>query len=169
MSNFAPRGSNFAPWGVPDGLPEPSGTSWAPGRPEEGALGGKGGVGKLHGGLLGPSLGPLGVSWARFGSICPPPGGARGAVPEGIFEGFFGTSRLRGKNCAFFEYLKVFRPYFYPIFCPLLPSLLRGRRHRAFAKILKKHWFLWVASHMCLFLAAPEAIKFQRARVANND
>ena len=39
---------------------------------------------------LGPVLG-------RFA----PPGGARGAVPEGIFEGFFGTSRLRSKNCAF--------------------------------------------------------------------
>ena len=36
-----PRGSNCAPRGVPDGLPEPSGASWAPGRPEEGALGGK--------------------------------------------------------------------------------------------------------------------------------
>ena len=32
-----------------------------------------------------PSLGPLGVSWARFGSICPPPGGGPGEGPGGHF------------------------------------------------------------------------------------
>ena len=37
------------------------------------------------------------------------------------------------------------------MFCPLLPSLLHGRRRRANAKMLKIHWFLWVASHMRLF------------------
>ena len=62
-----------------------------------------------------------------------------------------------------------FRPYFYAICCPLLPSLLRGRRHRAYTKNMKFHCFLWVASQMCLFLAAPEASKFQRARVAKID
>ena len=62
-----------------------------------------------------------------------------------------------------------FRPYFYAICCPLLPSLLRGRRHRAYTKNMKFHWFLWVASQMYLFLAAPEASKFQRARVAKID
>ena len=66
------------------GFRSPPVASLAPGRPEEGALGGKGGVGKLHGGLLGPSLGPLGVSWARFGSICPPRGGS-GEGPGGHF------------------------------------------------------------------------------------
>ena len=53
--------------------------------------------------VFGPSWRILGPFWVDL----PPPGGARGAVPEGIFEGFFGTSRPRGKNCAFFEYLKV--------------------------------------------------------------
>ena len=37
------------------------------------------------------------------------------------------------------------------MFCPLLPFLLRGRRRRTIAKMLKFHWFLWVASHMRLF------------------
>ena len=37
------------------------------------------------------------------------------------------------------------------MFCPLLPSLLHGRRRRTNAKMLKIHWFLWVASHMRLF------------------
>ena len=41
-------------------------------------------LGKLHGRLLGPSLGPLCVSWARFGSICPPRGGS-GEGPGGHF------------------------------------------------------------------------------------
>ena len=36
--------------------------SWAPGRHQEGALGEKRAVGKLYGGLLGPSWGPLGAS-----------------------------------------------------------------------------------------------------------
>ena len=37
------------------------------------------------------------------------------------------------------------------MFCPLLPSLLHGRRRRTNAKMLKIHRFLWVASHMRLF------------------
>ena len=44
------------------------------------------------------------------------------------------------------------------LFSCSLPSLLRGRRRRAYADILKMHRILWVASHMRLFLAAPEAI-----------
>ena len=34
-------------------------------------------------------------------------------------------------------------------------------------KKLKFHWFLWVASHMRLVLATPEAINFQGGRVIN--
>ena len=34
-------------------------------------------------------------------------------------------------------------------------------------KKLKIHWFLWVASHMRLVLATPEAINFQGGRVIN--
>ena len=60
-------------------------------------------------------------------------------------------------------------PFFYAMCCPMLPTLLRGRRRRTYAKMLKIHWFLWVKSHMRLFPAAPEAIKFQSARVANNE
>ena len=40
-------------------------------------------------------------------------------------------------------------PFFYAIICSRLSSLLRGRRRRAYSK---KHWFLWVASHMRLVL-----------------
>ena len=57
--------------------------------------------------------------------------------------------------------------FFCAIICPLLSSLLRGWRRRAYAKKLKIHRFLWVASHMRLVLATPEAINFQGGRVIN--
>ena len=44
------------------GFWRPPKASWAPGRPQEGILGEKRAVGKLYGGLLGPSWGPLGAS-----------------------------------------------------------------------------------------------------------
>ena len=66
--NFAPRGQISPPGEFQMGFWTPPGASWAPGRPVEDALGGKGGVGKLYGGLLGPSWGSFGASWARFGS-----------------------------------------------------------------------------------------------------
>ena len=143
----------------------PPGASWAPGRPVEGALGGKGGVGKLYGGLLGPSWGSLGASWARFGSIFFP----RGEGPGGHFEVFLGISRPRGKNCAFLKYLNVclalLQCYMlsFVAFLAAWPAAPRKNKNMNF------HWFLWVASQMCLFLAAPEASKFQRARVAKID
>ena len=87
---FRPPGAKFRPQGGPRWA---SGALWGVLGARSARSGRKRGVGKLHEGLLGPSLGPLGVSWARFGSIFPP-----GRVPEGIFEGFFGTSRPRGKN-----------------------------------------------------------------------
>ena len=51
--------------------------------------------------------------------------------------------------------------------CPLLRALLRAWRRRENGKNMKIHCFLWVASHMRLVLATPEAINFQGGRVIN--
>ena len=84
-----------------------------------------------------------------------------------MFGGILGAQAEKLKMIIFQLLLCLLGSFLYSIYCPLLPALLRGRRRRAHAKILKIHWFLWVASHMRLFLAAPEAIEFQRTRVAN--
>ena len=55
----------------------------------EGRSGRKRGVWKLKGGLLGPSWGPPGASWAHFGSQFPPPWGAPGRLQEVIFGIFW--------------------------------------------------------------------------------
>ena len=60
----------------------------------EGRSGRKRGVWKLKGGLLEPSWGPLGASWAHFGSHSPPPGGPRGGSRRSFLD-FFGTSQPR--------------------------------------------------------------------------
>ena len=123
-------------------------------------------IGKLCGGLLGPSLGPLGASWARFGSHFPPPRWRR-RLQEVIFGLFWDVpaESLNMRCCV--SLFHMFGSFFYAIVCPRLPSLLRGRRRRAYAKKLKFRWFLWVASHMRLVLATPEAINFQGGRVIN--
>ena len=70
-------------------------------------LGGKGGVGKLYVGLLGPSWGSLGASWARFGSIFFPRGGA-GRV---ILKVFWGLPGREAKT----EHFQIFECFFGPI------------------------------------------------------
>ena len=81
-----------------------------------------------------PSWGPLGASWAHFGSHFPPPGGPRG----GHVWTFLGRPSRDLKNellfVVFFTYLGSF---FCAIICTLLSSLLRGWRHRAYAKKCK--------------------------------
>ena len=145
------------------------GAPWAPGRSQDGALAGKGGVEKLYGWVLGPSGGPLGASWGHFGSPPPPPGGGRGGSGRSFLE-VFGRSRPRPpKKFIFLSIFVFFGVCSSMFFCRLLPSLLRNRRRRAYGKKLKNHWFLWVASHMPLFRATPRGSKFQRARVANID
>ena len=159
---ISPPGGQISP---PGGLPEASWASWAPGRPEEGALGGEGGVGKLHGVLLGPVFRP---SWRILGPFwvdLPPRGEGPGRVPEGIFEGCLGTSRPRGKNCAFFEYLIVFSALFLSNLLSSGAFLGAWPAPPRICKNLEKRQFLWVASHMCLCLAPPKASKFQRAHV----
>ena len=56
---FDPPGVQFRVLGSPK---RPPGASWAPGRRQEGALRQKRSVGKLYGGLLGPSWRPRGAS-----------------------------------------------------------------------------------------------------------
>ena len=79
------------------------------------------------------------------------PGGGPGRLPEVIFEVFLDVLAERPKKDNLAHMLMFFRAFFYAMFCPLLPFLLRGRRRRTIAKMLKFHWFLWVASHMRLF------------------
>ena len=82
------------PWGPK----RASGASWAPGRPQEGALGGKGGGGKLYGGLLGPSWSPFGASWARCWSIFPPGGRGRGGSRRSFLKLFLDVLAERPKK-----------------------------------------------------------------------
>ena len=127
-SKKEPHRSNFAPQGV---LWSPPGESWAPSRPQKSALGGKEEFQKNCGGLLGPSWGPLGASWAHFGSHFPPPGGPRG----GHFWTFLGRPSRDLKNeLLFVVFSHIWGLFFGAIICPLLSSLLRGWRRRAYAK-----------------------------------
>ena len=93
-----PPGSNFAPRGSQTGFWSPPGASWAPGRPQEGALGGKGGGGKLYGGLLGPAWSPFGASWARCWSIFPPGGRGRGGSRRSFLKLFLDVLAERPKK-----------------------------------------------------------------------
>ena len=106
-------------------------------------------------------LGPI------LGRISPPPGGP-GRLQEVIFGRFWDVPAeiLKLRFClSFFSH--IWGLFFCAIICPLLSSLLRGWRRRAYAKKLNIHCFLWVASHMRLVLATPEAINFQGGRVIN--
>ena len=79
--------------------------------------------------------GPLGASWAHFGSHFPPPG----RLQEVIFGLFCDVPALSlNMSCS------RCWSFFCAIACPLLPSLLRGWRRRAYAKNLK---FIYPAGH----------------------
>ena len=105
----------------------------------------------MYCGLLGPSWSPFGASWARCWSIFPPGGRGRGGSRRSFLKLFLDVLAERQKKYNLAHMLMFFRTFFYAMFCPLLPSLLHGRRRRTNAKMLKIHWFLWVASHMRLF------------------
>ena len=92
-----PRGSNFAPRGSQTGFWSPPGASWAPGRPQEGALGGKGTVLEPFWRVLGPLL-------VDF----PTRGEGPGRLPEVIFEAFFGRPGREAKKSQFSTYVDVF-------------------------------------------------------------
>ena len=130
-SQKKPHRSNFAPPGV---LWSPPGASWAPSRPQKGALGGK----EEFENCVEGSWDHLGVLLARLGPILgriPPHLGGPGEAPGGHFWTFLGRPSRDLKNellfVVFFTYVESF---FCAIFCPLLSSLLRGWRRRAYAK-----------------------------------
>ena len=127
-SKKEPHRSNFAPQGV---LWSPPGASWAPSRPQKGALGGKEEFENCvegswdHLGVLLARLGPI------LGRISPPPGGPRG----GHFWTFLGRPSRDLKNeLLFVVFSHSWGLFFCAIICPLLSSLLRGWRRPAYVK-----------------------------------
>ena len=171
-------GGQIRPPGGPISRPrESQTTSWGV-LGARSASGGRSGREKVSWKIVWRALGTvLGPSWRLLGQFrvaFPPQGRARGRSRRSFLKYFgviFGNSlgaQAEKLNMIIFQVLLcLLGSVLYSMYCPLLPSLLRGRRRRAHAKILKFNWFLWVASHMRLFLAAPEAIEFQRTRVAN--
>ena len=114
-----------------------------------------------------PSWGPLGASWAHFGSHFPPPWGAPGRLQEVIFRLFWDVPAeiLKISIClSFFHIFGVFFLCYYLLSVVFLAPWLAAS---CICKTLKIHWFLWVASHMRLVLATPEAVNFQWGRVIN--
>ena len=131
-SKKKPHRSNFAPQGV---LWSPPGESWAPSRPQKSALGGKEEFQKNYGGLLGPPGGPLGASWAHFGSHFPPPWGAPGRLQEVIFGPLWDVlAEVLKMSFCLSIFSHIWGLFFCATICPLLSSLLRGWRRRAYAK-----------------------------------
>ena len=103
LKHRRPEGSTFDPRGIPHGLLEASWDVLGVGRPQEGALGGKGGVEKYCGRFKDPSWGPLvplGIVLGRLSLL----GGSRRSF---LFI-FWGTSRLR----AFRSFLSIFYSMF---------------------------------------------------------
>ena len=93
-----PGGSEMEPRAVKNGLPEASGGLLVARSASGGRSGRKRGSWKIAWRALGTVFR---LSWRILGPFwvdLPPPRGGPGRVPEGIFEGFFGTSRARGKN-----------------------------------------------------------------------
>ena len=133
----------------------------------EGRSGRKRGVWKLKGGLLGPSWGPLGASWAHFGSHFPPPGGAPGRLQEVIFGLFWDVPAEILKMSFCLLVFHICRVFFLCYYLPSVVFLAPWLAASCICKTLKIHWFLWVARHMRLVLATPEAINFQGGRVIN--
>ena len=112
------------------------------------------------GNILGSSWRVLGPFWVAF----PPPLGGLGEV---IFRRFWDVPAeiLKMSFClSFFHILGVFFLCYYLLSVVFLAPWLAAS---CICKTLKIHWFLWVASHMRLVLATPEAINFQGGRVIN--
>ena len=84
----------------------------------------------------------------------------RGGSGRSFLKLFWDVLAERQKKDNLAHMLMFFRTFFYAMFCPLLPFLLRGRRRRTIAKMLKFHWFLWVASHMRLVWQRPKQSTF---------
>ena len=81
--------------------------------------------------ILGSSWRVLGPFWVAF----PPPLGGPGEAPGGHFWTFLGRPSRDLKNKHLFVvFLTYLGSSVYAIICPLLSSLLRGWRRRAYAK-----------------------------------
>ena len=63
------------------------------------------------------------------------------------------------------SFFHIFAVFFLCYYLPSVVFLAPWLAASCICKILKIHWFLWVASHMRLVLATPEAINFQWGRV----
>ena len=110
---------------------------------------------------LGSSWRVLGPFWGAFP---PPPGGPQG----GHFWTFFWdvpAEILKMSFCLLFFH--ICRVFFLCYYLPSIVFLAPWLAASCICKKLKFHWFLWVASHMRLVLATPEAINFQGGRVIN--
>ena len=113
---------------------------------------------------MGPSWGRLGASWPILGRISPPLGGP-GEAPGGHFWTFLGRPSRDLKNELLFVVFHIFGVFFLFYYLPSVVFLAPWLAASCICKKLKFHWFLWVASHMRLVLATPEAINFQGGRV----
>ena len=116
---------------------------------------------------MGPSWGPLGASWAHFGSHFPPPWGAPGRLQEVIFRLFWDVPAEIFKMSFCLLFFHICRVFFLCYYLPSVVFLAPWLAASCICKKLKIHWFLWVASHMRLVLATPEAVNFQWGRVIN--
>ena len=110
-----------------------------------------------HLGVLLARLGPI------LGRISPPLGG-----PGEVNFGFFWdvpAEILKMSFCLLFFH--ICRVFFLCYYLPSVVFLAPWLAASCICKTLKIHCFLWVASHMRLVLATPEAINFQCGRVIN--
>ena len=110
-----------------------------------------------HLGVLLARLGPI------LGRISPP----RGGLGEVIFGLFWDVPAEILKMSFCLAFFHIFGVFFLCYFLPSVVFLAPWLAASCICKKLKIHWFLWVASHMRLVLATPEAINFQGGRVIN--
>ena len=110
--------------------------------------------------ILGSSWRVLGPFWVAF----PPPRGGLGEVIFGLFWDV-PAEILKMSFCLLFFH--ICRVFFLCYYLPSVVFLAPWLAASCICKKLKIHWFLWVASHMRLVLATPEAINFQGGRVIN--
>ena len=117
-------------------------------------------VWRALGTILGSSWRVLGPFWVAF----PPPLGGLGEV---IFRRFWDVPAeiLKMSFCLLF--FLICQVFFLCYYLPSVVFLAPWLAASCICKKLKIHWFLWVARHMRLVLATPEAINFQGGRVIN--
>ena len=97
----------------------------------------------------------------------PPPWGAPGRLQEVIFGPFWDVPAEILKMSFCLSFFHIFGVFFLCYYLPSVVFLAPWLAASCICKKLKIHWFLWVASHMRLVLATPEAINFQWGRVIN--